>query len=160
MLPLKSSQSSTSHHKSIQWGLYDSLDQFLLGISPVNLGHHFHLNKERHAHAKHYPSTKSSSCFQLIEFAIPHLLQVNASHDFLKLAISNLQSPQIQHAVMFQTQRTAPTPKMDPSSSHICMRLLTVPSSGLATFHEPAAICGLFFSANVMFREESSHLCL
>jgi hypothetical protein len=61
---------------------------------------------------------------------------------------------------MFQTQRTAPTPKMDPSSSHICMRLLTVPSSGLATFHEPAAICGLFFSANVMFREESSHLCL
>jgi hypothetical protein len=50
-----------------------------------------------------------------------------------------------------------PHPK---SSSHICMRLLTVPSSGLATFHEPAAICGLFFSAHVMFREESSQSCL
>ncbi len=114
MLPLKSSQSSTSHHKSIQWGIYDSLDQFLLGISPVNLGHHFHLNKERHAHAKHYPSTKSSSCFQLIEFAIPHLLQVNASHDFLKLVISNLQSPQNPTCCYVPDPENTPHPKKGP----------------------------------------------
>jgi hypothetical protein len=89
----------------------------------------------------------------MIEFAIPHLLQVNASHDFLKLAISKSSKSSNPTCCYVPDPENSPHPKKGPI-------ILTVPSSGLATFHEPAAICGLFFSANVMFREESSHSCL